>query len=377
MLCPFCRERDTSVVDSRPAEEGTAVRRRRLCTCHGGMRFTTFERVQFQELSVIKSNSKREPFDRDKVSKSIRIATRKRPVDTQAIDNFVSKIILKIEGLGESEIPTSTIGKFIMEGLQYLDTVAYVRYASVYKNFTEAKDFEQFVGNLDEKSHSLFSNIAFNLAEKNLGKTKDNPSVGCVVVKNNSVISSGCTSLNGRPHAEFIALNKNINFKGSYMYVTLEPCTHYGVTPPCTNLIKKKKINKVFYFFNDPDKRTNKKAAKILKNVVQTKQIPERYKYFYESYFLNKNKHYPLIDAKIAISKDYFTINKKNKWITNTRSRKVVHLIRSNYDCIISTSKSLNKDNSILNCRINGLNKFKPDLIIIDRYLKIKKSKII
>ena len=151
MLCPFCRERDTSVVDSRPAEEGTAVRRRRLCTCHGGMRFTTFERVQFQELSVIKSNSKREPFDRDKVSKSIRIATRKRPIDTTAIDNFVSKIIMKIEGLGESEIPTTTIGKFIMEGLQYLDTVAYVRYASVYKNFKEAKDFEQFVGSLDEK----------------------------------------------------------------------------------------------------------------------------------------------------------------------------------------------------------------------------------
>ena len=151
MLCPFCRERDTSVVDSRPAEEGTAVRRRRLCTCHGGMRFTTFERVQFQELTVIKSNSKREPFDRDKVSKSIRIATRKRPIDIEAIDNFVSKIIMKIEGLGESEVPTSTIGKLIMEGLQYIDTVAYVRYASVYKNFKEAKDFEQFVGSLDDK----------------------------------------------------------------------------------------------------------------------------------------------------------------------------------------------------------------------------------
>ena len=150
MLCPFCREKDTSVVDSRPAEEGRAVRRRRLCTCQGGMRFTNFERVQFQELTVIKSNSKREPFDRDKVSKSIRIATRKRPIDIDAIDNFVSKIIMKIEGLGESEVPTSTIGKFIMEGLQYLDTVAYVRYASVYKNFKEAKDFEQFVGNIDE-----------------------------------------------------------------------------------------------------------------------------------------------------------------------------------------------------------------------------------
>ena len=142
MLCPFCREKDTSVVDSRPAEDGTAVRRRRLCT--------TFERVQFQELSVIKNNGKREPFDRDKVSKSIRIATRKRPIDNEAIDNFVYKIITKIEGLGESEVPTSTIGKFIMEGLQYLDTVAYVRYASVYKNFKEARDFEQFVGNLDD-----------------------------------------------------------------------------------------------------------------------------------------------------------------------------------------------------------------------------------
>ena len=225
-----------------------------------------------------------------------------------------------------------------------------------------------------KKSHNLFSNIAFNLAEKNLGKTKDNPSVGCVIVKNSSVISSGCTSLNGRPHAEFNALNKNINFKGSHMYVTLEPCTHYGVTPPCTNLIKKKKISKVFYSVNDPDKRTNKKAAKILNNVAQIKQISKRFKYFYESYFLNKNKNYPLIDAKLAISKDYFTVNKRDKWITNARSRKVSHLIRSKYDCIISTSESINKDNSMLNCRIKGLDNFKPHLVIIDRYLKIKKN---
>ena len=151
MLCPFCREKDTSVVDSRPTEDGTAIRRRRLCGCERRERFTTFERVQFQELTVIKGNGRREPFDRDKISKSIRIATRKRPIDIDAIDNFVSKIIMKVEGLGESEIPTSTIGKLIMEGLQYLDTVAYVRFASVYRKFKEAKDFEQFVGNLDDK----------------------------------------------------------------------------------------------------------------------------------------------------------------------------------------------------------------------------------
>ena len=112
-------------------------------------RFTTFERVQFQELTVIKGNGK-EPFDRDKISKSIRIATRKRPIDSENIEKFISKIVRNLEGLGESEIPTPTIGKFIMEGLSTLDKVAYVRFASVYKNFKEAKDFEEFVGNLDE-----------------------------------------------------------------------------------------------------------------------------------------------------------------------------------------------------------------------------------
>ena len=149
MLCPFCREKDTSVVDSRPTEDGTAIRRRRVCTCERKERFTTFERVQFRELTVIKSNGRRAPFDRDKVAKSITIALRKRPIDTESVEKFISKIVRNLEGLGESEIPTSTIGKFIMDGLASLDQVAYVRVASVYRNFKEAKDFEQFVGNLN------------------------------------------------------------------------------------------------------------------------------------------------------------------------------------------------------------------------------------
>ena len=150
MLCPFCKEKDTSVVDSRPTEDGTAIRRRRLCGCERKERFTTFERVQFQELTVIKSTAKRAPFDRDKISKSIRIAVRKRPLDSDTLEKFISKIVRNLEGLGESDIPTSSIGKFIMDGLSILDQVAYVRFASVYKNFKEAKDFEQFVGNLNE-----------------------------------------------------------------------------------------------------------------------------------------------------------------------------------------------------------------------------------
>ena len=149
MLCPFCREKDTSVVDSRPTEDGTAIRRRRVCGCERKERFTTFERVQFRELTVVKNNGRKESFDRDKIAKSINISLRKRPIDRESIEKFISKIVRNLEGLGENEIPTSTIGKFIMKDLANLDQVAYVRFASVYKNFKEAKDFEQFVGNLN------------------------------------------------------------------------------------------------------------------------------------------------------------------------------------------------------------------------------------
>ena len=131
-------------------------------------------------------------------------------------------------------------------------------------------------------NHNFFSNLAFNLAEKNLGRTGNNPSVGCVVVKNNSVVSSGSTSLNGRPHAEFNALNKKIDFQGSNMYVTLEPCTHYGLTPPCNKIITKKKIKSVYYCFDDPDERTYKKAKKILaKSRIKTKRISVKNNNFY------------------------------------------------------------------------------------------------
>ena len=149
MLCPFCKKNDTSVVDSRPTEDGAVIRRRRVCACERKERFTTFERVQFRELTVVKSNGQRAPFDRDKMAKSITIALRKRPIDAETTEKFISKITHNLEGLGENEIPTSTIGKFIMEGLSTLDQVAYVRFASVYKKFKEAKDFEDFVGNLN------------------------------------------------------------------------------------------------------------------------------------------------------------------------------------------------------------------------------------
>ena len=147
MLCPFCREKDTSVVDSRPTEDGTAIRRRRLCVC--GARFTTFERVQFREIMVVKKNGRKSTFDRDKLAKSIFIALKKRPIDVETIEKFISRISRSLEEVGQSEISSSTIGTMVMEGLKELDPVAYGRFASVYRNFREEKDFIQFVDKID------------------------------------------------------------------------------------------------------------------------------------------------------------------------------------------------------------------------------------
>jgi transcriptional repressor NrdR len=147
MICSFCKKGETSVVDSRPTEDGTAIRRRRLCVC--GERFTTFERVQFRELVVIKKNGRKSTLDRDKLSKSIYIALKKRPIDTETIEKLISSIIRSLEELGQAEILTSVIGTMVMEKLKDLDPVAYVRFASVYRNFREEKDFVQFVDKID------------------------------------------------------------------------------------------------------------------------------------------------------------------------------------------------------------------------------------
>ena len=152
MICPFCKEKDTSVVDSRPTEDGTAIRRRRLCPCSKAMRFTTFERVQFRELTVIKKNGRRVPFDREKLAKSIFTALKKRPTDPDTIEKVVSRISRELEEIGQSEIQSSVIGKKVMEALKELDKIAYIRFASVYTNFKEVGEFGEYVEELDGKS---------------------------------------------------------------------------------------------------------------------------------------------------------------------------------------------------------------------------------
>jgi transcriptional repressor NrdR len=149
LRCPFCAHEDSQVKDSRPTEDGAAIRRRRQCeSC--GARFTTFERIQLRELTILKSEGRKEPFERDKLARSVAIACRKRPIEQARIDQMVSGIQRQLETLGDAEIEAQQIGAFVMEGLKELDSVAYIRFASVYKDFTEAKDFEEFAGSVKD-----------------------------------------------------------------------------------------------------------------------------------------------------------------------------------------------------------------------------------
>tara|TARA_B110000116_G_C16435312_1_gene402383 strand:- start:37 stop:489 length:453 start_codon:yes stop_codon:yes gene_type:complete len=150
MRCPFCSNEDSQVKDSRPTEDNTAIRRRRICD-QCGSRFTTFERIQLRDLVVQKTNNEKEVFDRDKMFRSLSMALRKRNINQEKIEKIVNAIVRKLENSGDTEVKTSLIGEYIMEALSHLDQVAYVRFASVYKNFREVKDFEDFLDNLEDK----------------------------------------------------------------------------------------------------------------------------------------------------------------------------------------------------------------------------------
>ena len=232
--------------------------------------------------------------------------------------------------------------------------------------------------NSSSTNDNFFMEQALSLAEKNYGLTGENPSVGCVLIKNNQIISSGVTGINGRPHAEVNAIkNSKEKVKGSSLYVTLEPCNHFGKTPPCTNFIKNKKIKKVFYGVNDVDIRT----AKLAKNYLRKKKIKvvngilsKKINKFYKSYFYIKRKKLPYVVGKIASSKDGFIKSKIDKMITNNYSQTISHLMRYRNHGILISYKTLNSDNPKLDCRLNGLEKYSPRRIILDKNLKFNKN---
>ena len=224
----------------------------------------------------------------------------------------------------------------------------------------------------------LFMNLALNLARDRLGLTGENPSVGCVIVKNNEVISIGQTGINGRPHAEYNAVKScKKSLVSSKMYITLEPCTHFGKTPPCVNLIINSKIKEVIFPIEDIDNRTKSKSFKILKAKkinVKFGLLKKDAKKIYKSYIHNKKKKIPYVTGKIAISRDNYIYSKKKKNITNEYSNAITHLLRYRNDSILISNKTLNIDNPKLNCRIQGLSKYSPKRIILDSNLSIKKK---
>ena len=218
--------------------------------------------------------------------------------------------------------------------------------------------------------------IALDLARSRQGLTGTNPSVGCVIVKNNNIISIGQTSYNGRPHAESNAIkNCYEDLKGAKMYVTLEPCSHHGLTPPCTDSIIKAKISEVIYAVTDIDKRVRNKSFKILnskKIIVKKGLLKRKIENFYFPYFFNRKKNLPYVIGKIAISKNNIIYSNSQKKITNTYSDHFTHLLRYQNDCLMITYKTLNKDNPRLNCRLKGLENFSPKRIILDNELNSK-----
>ena len=219
----------------------------------------------------------------------------------------------------------------------------------------------------------LYMELALDLAKAREGLTGPNPSVGCVIVKNDKIISIGQTSFNGRPHAEYNAIiNSTENLKNSKMYVTLEPCSHQGITPPCTNEIIKSSIREVIYSIKDIDKRVYGKTFKILssKNInVKNGLLKDKVSQFYIPYFYNKKNKLPFVTGKIAISKNNLIYSKNNKKITNKNSDKFTHSLRYKNDSIMISYKTLNIDNPKLNCRLKKMNKFSPIRIILDNKL--------
>ena len=222
----------------------------------------------------------------------------------------------------------------------------------------------------------FYMEIALELAKSRHGLTGSNPCVGCVIVKNDKIISIGQTSFYGRPHAEYNAIKNSFeDLKGSKMYVTLEPCCHHGLTPPCTDSIIKSKISEVIYSVSDIDKRVRNKSYKILKSkkiIVKKGLLKNKIESFYYPYFFNRKKKLPFVTGKIAVSKNNIIFSKTQKKITNIYSNQFTHLLRYQNDSLMITYKTLNKDNPRLNCRLKGLEKFSPKRIILDNNLNSK-----
>ena len=295
MRCPYCGNPDTQVKDSRPSEDNTAIRRRRVCPDCGG-RFTTFERVQLRELTVVKRNGRRVPFDRDKLMRSVQVAVRKRSVDPDRVERMVNGIVRQLESSGESDVPSETIGATgdggaarprrgrlctLRLGLSKLQGCRRFQ-DGARRAFRRTGDRGQEVRvamsaarakplapRIDAEFDRRMMAAALRLGRRNLGQTSPNPAVGCIIVRTDGdtpvVVGRGWTAVGGRPHAEKEALkDAGAAAEGATVYVTLEPCAHKGRAKPCSEALVEAKVGRVVSAMVDPDPRTQGKGHAVL-----------------------------------------------------------------------------------------------------------------
>ena len=376
MRCPFCGHEDTQVKDSRPTDDNSAIRRRRYCpSC--GSRFTTFERVQLRELTVVKKNGQRVALrPRQARSARSRWRCRKRPVDPERVERVVNGIVRRLESSGESEIPSTQIGELVMDALRALDPVAYVRFASVYRNFREARDFEEFISDLAETTASrtdAMMRAALALARRSLGRTWPNPAVGCVIVKDGVIVGRGRTQDGGRPHAEADALDtgrrRGARRHGLRHARALLAFRQVAALRRCPDRGRRGE-GRV------GDGRSQSAGQRAGPRPPARGRHRRRGRRGREGGGRDQRRDSccscargrPLFHLKMASSLDgrIATASGESKWITGAAARADGQRLRATHDAILVGANTVAADDPELTCRLPGLDSYSPVRIVLD-----------
>ncbi|MDF2690089.1 MAG: riboflavin biosynthesis protein RibD, partial [Microvirga sp.] len=373
MRCPYCGSLDTQVKDSRPTDDSSAIRRRRICPDCGG-RFTTFERVQLRELFVLKRSGRRVPFDRDKLEQSVAVALRKRTVDPERVERMINGIVRQLESMGDGEVRSDTVGELVMEGLKGLDDVAYVRFASVYKNFREAKDFEEILVRLASEDPD---------DDEHLGLTWPNPSVGAVMVDERGdsplILAQGFTQAGGRPHAERMALDSaGERARGATLYVTLEPCSARSRTndgASCTDRIIAAGVKRLVIGAEDPSPFAHGKGFARLEGAgvaISSGMLEAEARRLHRGHIMRVKAGRPEVTVKLARTTEGFAGRRHGArlMITGEIANARVHLMRAHADAVMVGLGTVLADDPSLTVRLPGLEDRSPVRVVIDSQLR-------
>ena len=391
MRCPFCGNIDTQVKDSRPAEDHVSIRRRRFCPACGG-RFTTYERVQLRDLVVVKKNGRREPFDRDKLERSIRIAMQKRPIESERLDQMISGIVRRLESMGETDIPSDTIGAIVMETLARIDTVAYVRFASVYKNFQAADDFEDFVSELRPAAARPRRGLSDHRGRRGVdahrarsGAARAGPGLAQSGgrLPDRGGRDRGRARLDRRrrhaPRRDDRARPGGHPRPRSHRLRDARALQPQGRTPPCTGALIAAGVARVVVAIEDPDPRVNGAGVAALRAAgiaVEVGCLAAEAVTVNRGFLRRIAAGRPVLTLKLATSLDgrIATGTGESRWITGPRARAEVHLIRAQADAILVGAGTVRSDDPRLDVRDLGIADSNPVRVVVSGSLALPRD---